>query len=146
MRSSTRNLLTLSVLAAALLLGGAGAAHAKDLCVRRQDGTILAILRGFKAPVTNKCRAVNGTHANGMLYGTVCRTADGQTLRFGTTTNVGAALFSPPKVRQHSFYLAYPTYDSGAGSEFTTDAGPPITTTETTLPPLYGEYCSLDVQ
>lgn len=143
MRSSMKAVATTTVLA---LLLGAGAAHAKDLCVKRADGTILAVLRGFKVPLKNRCRAVDGTQGSGVLSGTVCRSADGSVLRFGTTTNVGAGLFSPAKTRQHAFSLAYPAFDDGSGSEFVTDAGPPITTTQSYLSSMTAAYCAaLDI-
>ena len=138
MRASKTTLLAL----AATLLLGATTASAKDLCVYKQDGSFLVQLRGYRAPQRGKCRPVQGTHANGMLHGTVCRTSDGAVVRFGTTTNIMAGLFSPAKVRQHAFSLDYPAYSDGSGTEFTMEGGLGVSNTEGTLSNLHAELCT----
>lgn len=131
----------LRVLAATAVLLGAGSASAKDLCVYRQDGSFLVQLRGYRPPQAGKCRPVQGTHANGALHGTVCRSSDGTVVRFGTTTNLMAGLFSPPKVRQHAFSLDYPAYADGGGSEFTMEGGLTVANSEGPLSNIYAELC-----
>jgi len=137
---STKPILAATV--AASLLLAAGAASAKDLCVHRQDGTILAILQGIKVPPKGKCRPVLGTHANGVSHGAVCRTTTGDVLRFALTTNIGAGIFSTPKVREHNFGLAYPAMDSGGGTQFTIDGGVQPSLSESSLSSLYAKYCT----
>lgn len=139
MRSSKPPLL---VLAATAVLLGAGSASAKDLCVYKQDGSFLVQLRGYRAPQAGKCRPVQGTHANGVLHGTVCRTSDGKVARFGTTTNIMAGVFSPAKVRQHAFSLAYPSYADGGGAEFTMEGGLSVSNSEGALLNIYAELCT----
>lgn len=139
MRSSKTTLL---VLATTAFLLGAGSASAKDLCVFKQDGSFLVQLRGYRPPQAGKCRPVQGTHANGTLHGTVCRTSDGKVVRFGTTTNITAGLFSPPKVRQHAFSLDYPAYADGSGAEFTMEGGLAVSNSEGALSNIYAELCT----
>ena len=102
------------VIIAAVVLGAAGRASAKDMCFTLPglSGGVGYALKSFTAPGKNLCKPVTGfsTIAAFLLDGTMCRTADGTTLRL--TLN-GNQVVSGPVGFQGGCTIPFPSLTGG---------------------------------
>ena len=67
----------------AMVLGGAGAASAADMCLRDGVGRLI-VGKTFLPPTAGKCKPFNGYMANttGVITGLACGTSNGSDIRF----------------------------------------------------------------